>query len=226
MKRTILTVILLSLMIFSLSGCEENLNRGESDASDFDSFICFTASNVTDSELDEIASIIESRVTSSDPAPEYRIIIEYDTDTVRLNFNYMEKWAEHFIETAADRNSLEFRKGDSIDGELILTNKNIKSAKAMRDSFDGNYGVQIEFDEYGFEVFSHATEELAGTDIPISIWLDDELISSPRVADRIMTETVFLSGNLDKQSAVDIAEKINSVPLYYDLIISDYEFGA
>ena len=225
MKRTVLTVIL-SLMIFALSGCEENLNRGESDASDFDSFICFTASNVTDSELDEIASIIESRVTSSDPAPEYRIITEYDTDTVRFEFNYMEEWAEHFIETAADRNSLEFRKGDSIDGELVLTNKNIKSAEVRYDTLYKDYGVVIEFDEYGFDLFSNATEDFAGTDIPISIWLDDELISAPRISNKITTETVLISGNLDKQSAADIVEKINSVPLYYDLIISDYEFGA
>ena len=225
MKRMFL-IVMLSLMIFTLNGCSENLNRDESDLSGFDSFICFAASNVTDSELDEIAHIIESRAKSNDTTPEYKIMIEYDTNTIRLNFNYIEEWAEHFIETAADRNSLEFRKGDSIDGELVLTNKNIKSAYAIYDNFNRDYGVVIEFDEYGLDLFSNATEELAGTDTTISIWLDDELLSAPRIRDKITTETVVISGNLDRQSAADIAEKINSVPLYYDLIISEYKFGA
>lgn len=225
MKRMFL-IVMLSLMIFTLNGCSENLNRDESDLSGFDSFICFAASNVTDSELDEIAHIIESRAKSNDTTPEYQIMIEYDTNTIRLNFNFIEEWAEHFIETAADRNSLEFRKGDSIDGELVLTNKNIKSAYAIYDNFNRDYGVVIEFDEYGLDLFSNATEELAGTDTTISIWLDDELLSAPRIRDKITTETVVISGNLDRQSAADIAEKINSVPLYYDLIISEYKFGA
>ena len=225
MKRMFF-IVMLSLMIFTLNGCSENLNRDESDLSGFDSFICFAASNVTDSELDEIAHIIESRAKSNDTTPEYQIMIEYDTNTIRLNFNYIEEWAEHFIETAADRNSLEFRKGDSIDGELVLTNKNIKSAYAIYDNFNRDYGVVIEFDEYGLDLFSNATEELAGTDTSISIWLDDELLSAPRIRDKITTETVVISGNLDRQSAADIAEKINSVPLYYDLIISEYKFGA
>ena len=225
MKRMFF-IVMLSLMIFTLNGCSENLNRDESDLSGFDSFICFAASNVTDSELDEIAHIIESRAKSNDTTPEYQIMIEYDTNTIRLNFNYIEEWAEHFIETAADRNSLEFRKGDSIDGELVLTNKNIKSAYAIYDNFNRDYGVVIEFDEYGLDLFSNATEELAGTDTTISIWLDDELLSAPRIRDKITTETVVISGNLDRQSAADIAEKINSVPLYYDLIISEYKFGA
>lgn len=91
MKRKYFILMLSLMMFITLSGCSENHNSEKSDLSDFDSFICFSAGNVTDSELDEIAHILESRVTSSDPMPEYQIMTEYGTDTVRIDFNYIEK---------------------------------------------------------------------------------------------------------------------------------------
>ena len=221
MKRTVL-ILIMSLAAFVFSGCKENTN----DNTGFDSFICFSASGVSDDELDEIARVIESRATADDTPLKYSITPDYDTDTIRLEFDYIADWSEHFVETVTDRNVLEFHKGEEKDGELILTNKNIKRVDPYYND-NQKFVVSLEFDDIGSAAFTAATEELTkGSERGyISIWLDDELISCPYVSQRIPDNTAIISGNFDFREAEELAAKMRSAPLYYEVKIIEYVFA-
>ena len=221
MKRT-LSILFLSLTVLFLSGCKENNND-----TGFNSFILFSASGASDAELDEIARVIESRTTADENPLRYSITPEYDTGTVRLEFDYIADWAEHFVETATDNNVLEFHKGEEKDGELILTNKNIKRVDTYYDQDSFSYYISLEFDDIGSTAFTDATEELTknGKRGYISIWLDDEKISCPSVSTKIPDNTVILSGNFDFREVEELAAKMRSAPLYYDVVVSEYNFG-
>ena len=220
MKRTVFIAVLSAVMLI-FGGCRENNGSG------FNSFICFSASGVSDAELDEIARVIESRATADNDPLKYRITPVYDTDTVRLEFDYIADWSEHFVETAADKNVLEFHKGEEKDGELILTNKNIKSVDPYYDPYNFSYYIRLEFDDIGSAAFTDATEELTrnGERGYISIWLDDEKISCPFVSEKIPDNTAIISGKFDAAKAEELAGKMRSAPLYYDVVVSEYELG-
>ena len=104
-----------------------------------------------------------------------------------------------------------FRKGDQPDGEILLTSKNIYSAEPMilagTDTTD--YIVSVQFDQEGTAIFSKATAELAGTDIPISIWVDGECIFSPTVYTTITDGRFTISGDFTLERATEIADLLD-----------------
>ena len=71
---------------------------------------------------------------------------------------------------------LEFRDPS---GNVIMEGKNIVKAGVSQNTNDAYYCVAFELDAEGKKAFADATTELIGQ--TISIYLDDELISSPRV---------------------------------------------
>lgn len=229
MKR-IYYVAMLAALLLSSCGQAEELNTSQTVSSGFDSYICFSVkSDVTDDELDEIARIIENRVKENYLIWDYKLIPEYDTDSLRFEFDYIEELTEHFAETITDKNILEFHKGDGLDGELLLTNDNVESAYNTWEDYGGGdklWYVVIELDEAGSRIFADATGELAGTGTPISVWLDNEIICAPMINTAITTGNVMITGNFDDKSSDDLAKKINSLPLTYDVIIDTYEFGV
>lgn len=242
MKRICYTAML-SLLLFTSCGYAGELSASQSVpadgyaeesgtnqavSTDFDSYISFSVkSEVTDEELDEIARILESRLADGYQMLHYQLTPQYDTDALRLEFDYIEGWTELFMERAPDKNILEVRKGNTPDGELLLTNDNVRSADETLVDYGGDdlWAVAIVLDEDGSKVFADATAELAGTDTPISIWLDNELLYAPLVNNQITDGNVILSGDFDVQSAENLAIRIRSVPLPYDVIIDTYEFG-
>ena len=135
---------------------------------------------------------------------------------------------ERFTETILNKNILEFHKGNSLDGELLLTNKNVKGAEKTTVDYGGyeQWCVAVKLDDAGSQVFADATAELAGTNTPISIWLDNELLYAPLITTKITDGNVIISGDFDDQSSNELAEKIRSMPLPYDVTIDAFEFGA
>ena len=71
---------------------------------------------------------------------------------------------------------LEFRDPS---GNVIMEGKNIVKAGVSQNTNDAYYCVAFELDAEGKKAFADATSELIGQ--TISIYLDDEMISSPRV---------------------------------------------
>ena len=69
------------------------------------------------------------------------------------------------------------------DGNVIIEGKDIVEVAPALSQEDGLYVVRFKLSSEAAKAFSAATARLIGQ--PISIWLDDEEISAPRVSERI-----------------------------------------
>lgn len=119
-----------------------------------------------------------------------------------------------------------FRKGDSPESPVILTGSNIKKAEmCLLDENDGSeYAIQVAFDEEGQQLFAEATSEIAGTDTPISIWVDGECIST-RIVDGIMSTGFMIHGNFDAETAIALADKLSNCNTAYGLTSDGLKYG-
>lgn len=111
-------------------------------------------------------------------------------------------------------------------GFLILEGKDIKKAEyQMQIQVDGTYepAVVVEFSDRAAEDFEVATSEMAGTGECISIWLDNELISAPTVNEAITDGIAIISGNLTADEAKELADKINTGTLPFDMAIESID---
>lgn len=121
---------------------------------------------------------------------------------------------------------LTFREGYEVDNEgkptgltaekIILTGSDVKKASVGVDE-QNQYVVLLELKESGVTAFSEATGRLAGTNTPISIWMDENVISYPTVSTQITDGSASITGNFTLESATDLANKINGGALPFKL---------
>ena len=117
---------------------------------------------------------------------------------------------------------LEFRKGET--GDVVLTGRNVTSAKAGYDQENRQYVVQLTFDEAGKQRFSEATRRLYETGGIISIWLDGEMISAPVVQAQITTGEAVISGAFETMDqAEECAFLIDVGAMPQELVITQAE---
>ena len=95
-----------------------------------------------------------------------------------------------------------------------LTGAQVAQATARQATGDV-WEVDIQFDEQGTERFATQTQELAGTDRSIGIFLDEVLLSAPVVAADfaeagITGGTAVISGNLTETAAKSLEILLNS----------------
>ena len=81
--------------------------------------------------------------------------------------------------------------------------------------------VSIKFTNEGKTKFANATQQYYGQ--TISIWMDDEIISSP-IVNHVITngEVTISSSDMTANDAAQIANQINSSSLPFDICI-DYD---
>ncbi len=232
MRKNIIFAAIAAFSLALLSSCEKK-SESITSSSDLvsqnfiDSYILLSANEeISDSELDEAAKIFGRRTDALQIL--YRTYVDYDSDSVRIDFKYDDSSADKLLETITDKNIIEFRKGsDYSSSEFLLGNDDIEKSQVMAMSKeDGtqDFIVNIEFNDEASIVFADVTEELAGTDIPISIWFNGELISAPSVLEKIDAGLTNINGNFDYESALELSEKIGAEPLKYDFYVAEHEF--
>lgn len=229
MRKISIIAAIAALNLALLSSCDDK-NESKTSSSDLvsnnfcDSYILLSANEeLSDNDLDEAALILGRR--ANDLQIMYRTYVDYDSDSVRIDFKYENNSAEELLEKIADKNIIEFRKGGEYSSsELILDNNDIDSAEPMMISGTNEFLASVKFNEDGCRKLDEVTGELVGTDVPLSIWFDGELISAPLVNTRISDGNANISGNFDLESASDLAKKINSEPLKYDFSVAEHEF--
>jgi preprotein translocase subunit SecD len=150
----------------------------------------------------------------------YELRIDYEANEIIVRFP--ERFEpDETITMLGETALLTFREGLPHDWQthedipLILTGADVKRATALFE--DGNHTVLLEFKESGIEAFSEATGRLAGTLIPISIWLDDYCFAFPTVSTKITGGSAIISGSFTADEAVSLAQKINSGALPFKL---------
>lgn len=97
------------------------------------------------------------------------------------------------------------------DGNVVLQGEDIQSASA--DYVDGQYIVSFTLTSTGTTKFAEATA--ANLNKSISIYVDDELISSPTVNAVIANGSGYIEGSFTRESATQLASQIESgaIPL-------------
>lgn len=231
MRKNIMLAAIAAVSLALLSSCEKKESMTSSSelvSQNFiDSYILLSANEeISDSELDEAARIFGKRTDALQIL--YRTYVDYDSDSIRIDFKYDDSSAEKLLETITDKNIIEFRKGrDYSSSELIFENDAIAKSEVMtmfKEDGTQDFIVSVEFNDEASIVFADVTEKLAGTDIPISIWFNSKLISAPSVLTKIDTGLSNITGQFDLESASELAEKINSEPLKYDFSVAEHEF--
>ena len=107
---------------------------------------------------------------------------------------------------------------------VVCDGSDIKSAEAGydSDSEDGTgYFVFLNFNDEGKQKFAEATARLVNK--PISIWLDDVLISYPTVDVAITNGEASITGDFTSEEVVDLANKISAGALPFKMETKGYD---
>ncbi|MBO4523990.1 MAG: SecD/SecF family protein translocase subunit [Ruminococcus sp.] len=197
-----------------------------------------------DADADQLASateVIKTRLASlgitdnevySDEKSD-RIIVRFPWKVGETNFD-----PEAAVKELGEMAELTFRKGTDTttdedgntipSGELVLNGDDIESAQMgympTEDGSGAEYIVSLKLktsgengEKSGSEKFAEATSELAGTETPISIWMDNTMISAPRVNDAISNGSAQISGSFTAETATKLANQINSGALPFKM---------
>lgn len=100
-------------------------------------------------------------------------------------------------------------------GNVLIEGKNVKESKVEYDPRDNSPVVTLLFDSEGAKLFAEATEKFKGQ--IISIYMDDTLISDPRVNDVINDGAAIILNIGSSEEAIELSEKINSGSLPFSL---------
>lgn len=143
-----------------------------------------------------------------------QVIVRFPWQSGISDFDPVEQ-VEELGETAM----LTFCQGNDNKNVILSGSADVKSASAGVQ--DNAYVVQLELTDAGKAKFAQATSALAGTGEVISIWLDDEMISSPTVNTAITDGHAIITGDFDAESAQDLADKINGGSLPFKISADD-----
>jgi len=242
----LLTVLLLIMLLF-ITACSETgitsdyIITDETEESNFtnlkgwDSYTLSPALDyiADESETSKTIEVLEDRLRSLGVRKAVRFDIN-DDGVIEMFFNLDHREMrdiENLDELVTDItkiSELTFREGelcnDVSDYEklpVVLTGADVKEAASTYDTLDNMFIVLLELNSQGAEVFSEVTERLAKTQGIISIWLDDVLITAPRVNHQITGGSAQITGGgengFSKEEAIALVNKINSGALPYKL---------
>lgn len=184
-------------------------------------------------QLDSATEIIKTRLTAlgitdnevySDEKSD-RIIVRFPWQVGESDFN-----PEAAVKELGEMAELTFRKGTDSEtdddgntiptAEIVLQGADVTSAQAQYrpdDNGDYEYLVALELSSEGASKFAEATAELAGSSTPISIWMDNTMISAPSVNSAITDGSAVITGNFTQETAKKLADQINSGALPFKM---------
>lgn len=184
--------------------------------------------NASDSEMNGVKAVIEERLVLEN-ITDYEIYADTTNDQVVVRFPWSADEKNYdpaeAIGELGQTAQLEFHIGSAVDsttgrptGDLVLTGNDVESAAAAYDQENQQYVVQLTLKESGREAFAAATKQQYAAGGTISIWLDDQKISDPKVNAEITDGTASISGGFTTLAeAQDLANLITSGSLPFEL---------
>ena len=141
--------------------------------------------DATEEQLEAAQLVIENRLVALN-VTDYELYVDNNSDSLILEFPWQSGETDFDPESAIQEIGttayLTFREGSSADGELILDGSKIESAAAqygpVSNGGASEYYVSLKFTDDGAKAFGDATTALAASNGTISIWLDDENVST------------------------------------------------
>ena len=180
--------------------------------------------DATPEQMTAAKTVIEDRLVGLG-ITDYESYVDSNKDRIIVRFPWKTGEADFNPQTAIDEigttAKMVFRKGSTADGEEILSGDDVTSANAAYNETEG-WVVQLKFNSAGAAAFADATTEQAVNNGTISIWLDDENISTATVDEAITGGEAIIKGNFDQDSASALANQINSGALPFALSAESY----
>ena len=180
--------------------------------------------DATPEQMTAAKTVIEDRLVGLG-ITDYESYVDSNKDRIIVRFPWTTGEADFNPQTAIDEigttAKMVFRKGSTADGEEILSGDDVTSANAAYNETEG-WVVQLKFNSAGAAAFADATTEQAANKGTISIWLDDENISTATVDEAITGGEAIIKGNFDQDSASALANQINSGALPFALSAESY----
>lgn len=180
--------------------------------------------DATDEQMAAAKTVIEDRLVGLG-ITDYESYVDNNKDRIIVRFPWKSDEADFNPQTAIDEigttAKMVFRKGSSATGEEILSGDDVASANAAYNETEG-WVVQLKFNSNGASAFASATTELAANNGTISIWLDDNNISTATVNEAITGGEAIIKGKFDQDSASTLANQINSGSLPFALSAESY----
>ena len=198
--------------------------------------------DATNEQLDAATEIIKTRLVSLgindsevyNDVKSDRIIVRFPWQAGEKDFD-----PEAAVKELGETAELTFRNGDAYDvdpedetkvtptGEIILVGSDVDQAKAgnqPNEQGEYEYVVQLKLTPEGKTKFASATTELAGSSTPISIWMDNTMISAPTVKSAITDGQAVISGSFETyDDAKKLADQINSGALPFKMETSSFK---
>ncbi|KKS46704.1 protein-export membrane protein SecD [Candidatus Gottesmanbacteria bacterium RIFCSPLOWO2_02_FULL_42_29] len=109
--------------------------------------------------------------------------------------------------------------------ESGITGKNLKKSEVIFDQNSGNPQVGLQFDTEGAKMFEELTKRNSGK--TVAIFLDNQLLSAPRVNQAITGGNAVIQGSFTVKEAKDLAVLLNAGALPVPLkIVQQRHIGA
>lgn len=189
--------------------------------------------DITDSDMDAAKAILETRLVNKN-ITDYEVYTDYDNHNVIVRFpldadadpDEATKSATEAVNSLGEMALLTFYKGNDNTGDIVLQGADdIKSASAgyQQDEQTGSVGyiVELNLTDAGASKFDAATAEQLAAGGNISIYMDDVLISCPKVNAHITDGKAIITGMEDDKAATDLANKINAGALPFALTVDN-----
>ena len=189
--------------------------------------------DATEEQLEAAQLVIENRLVALN-VTDYELYVDNNSDSLILEFPWQSGETDFDPEAAIDEIGttayLTFREGSSADGELILDGSMIESAAAqygpVSNGGASEYFVSLKFTDDGAKAFGDATTKLAASGGTISIWLDDENVSTATVNTAITDGSAIITSSASnpftQEQVVKMARQINSGALPFALTVDSY----
>ena len=176
---------------------------------------------ITAKDMDAAKAIIETRLVGNN-ITDYEVFTDNSTHQIIVRFPWSAdqtdfdpiKETKELGQTA----TLTFRKGESSTGNVLVEGKNVVSAESAYDPEVGYY-IALKFDSVGKSKFATATAANVGS--TISIWMDDQMISSATVNEAITGGEARITGSFTAEDASTLANQIRSGALPFALSSDD-----
>ncbi|MFZ5825329.1 MAG: protein translocase subunit SecD [Bacillota bacterium] len=107
------------------------------------------------------------------------------------------------------------------ENNIVIDGRDVESAGVATDQGSAGYVVTLKLKGEGKDKFYEATKKWAGTQQPIAILLDDDVISAPVVDEPIPSGEAIIRGGFTAESAAQLADLINGGALPVKLEVQE-----
>lgn len=183
--------------------------------------------DITDADMDSAKQIIETRMLYNN-ITDYEVYTDYENCQIIVRFPWQSDDESYdplaAVDELGETAMLTFYKGSDNKGEVVLQGAaDIKGASYAGLLSDGTkslgHCVSLELTDAGAAKFAAATKAQIGKNI--AIYMDNTLLSAPRVDEAITNGQANITGIETAEEAAELAEKINAGSLPFALTVDD-----